>query len=296
MKIIIFGTGISGRAIYRKLKKTHQIVGFIDNNPQLDGTQYDNINITLVEKIYDKDFDKIAIGGVWVDGMQQQLLDLKISQDKIWIIEDNTLDFSTYERVNITDNTVRELAKIMQENHISYCIEGSSLLCLLRNQDLSSVPDVDILIKCQNDLQTIWEAINTNPYLKQHKLTKVIYQKDKILTKKGEIDKIIIQSHANPTIFEPTVIDINLAVDIGQYYIMDYDNEHYLYFNKEYVDGENYHLYKDINLLIPFQAEEYVKLLYGENWKIPAKKWSYKDYGNLLTSVDLTNMIKDKSQ
>ncbi len=292
MKIIIFGIGIAGRAIYRQLQFEHEIVGFIENNKNLHGTLYNNIPIYAVEELNQLSFDKIAMSGVWIESMEKQLLDLNIPKDKIWLIEDSSLEFSTQDRIENTDNIVKEFAKLMQENNISYCIEGSSLLCLLRGQNLSDVPDVDVLIKSQNDLEKIWNLINENELLKQNQLIKVIYKEDRILTKKDEIDKIIIKSNSNPSQTEPTVLDINLAVDIGKYYVMDYEADYYLYFNKEFVDGKNYFDYKDMKLLIPNNAQEYVKLLYGESWKIPAKKWSFKDYGNLLDTQQLIDFIK----
>lgn len=292
MKIIIFGIGIAGRAIYRQLQFEHEIVGFIENNKNLHGTLYNNISIYAVEELKQLSFDKIAMSGVWIESMEKQLLDLNIPKDKIWLIEDSSLQFSTQDRIENTDNIVKEFALLMQQNNIEYCIEGSSLLCLLRGQNLSDVPDVDVLIKSQHDLQKIWNLISENELLKQNQLIKVIYKEDKILTKRDEIDKIIIKSNSNPSQTEPTVLDINLAVDIGKYYIMDYEADYYLYFNKEFVDGKNYFDYKDMKLLIPNNAQEYVKLLYGENWKIPAKKWSFKDYGNLLDTQQLIDFIK----
>ena len=292
MKIIIFGIGIAGRAIFRQLQQKHEIVGFIENNSSLHQTSFNAIPIYAVEDVAHLSFDKIAMSGVWIESMEKQLISLNISQDKIWLIEDSSLQFSTQDRIENTDTIVKEFVKLMQENNISYCIEGSSLLCLLRGQNLSDVPDVDVLIKSQNDLVKIWDLINKNELLKQNQLIKVIYKEDKVLTKKGEIDKIIIKSNSNPSQTEPTVLDINLAVDIGKHYIMDYEADYYLYFNKEFVDGKNYFDYKDIKLLIPNNPQEYVKLLYGENWKIPAKKWSFKDYGNLLDTQQLIDFIK----
>ena len=294
MKIVVFGTGIAGRAIYRQLKEKYEIIKFIDNNSALHGTKFNDVEICSVEDIKNIEFDKIAISGVWIDSMQEQLENLDISKNKIWIIEDNILDFSTNNRVNDTDDIIREFAKVMEENNISYCIEGSSLLCLLRGQNLSDVPDVDILIKSQNDLEKIWNIVSSNKILNENKLIKVIYEEDRVLTKKDEIDKIIIKSNSNPAQTEPTVVDINLAVDIGKYYVMDYEADYYLYFNKEYVDGENYFDYKDMKLLIPNNAEAYVTLLYGKSWKIPAKKWSYKDYGNLLNEQELIKFMENQ--
>ena len=293
MKIVIFSTGIAGRAIYRKLKDIDTIVCFIDNNLNLDGKKYNNVDIIHINKVFTIEFDKIAIGGVWADSMRKQLLELGVLEEKILFIDDTRLDFSTHNRIEDTDRIVQEFAKLMRDNHISYCIEGSSLLCLLREQNLSDVPDVDILIKSQNDLKKIWQLLNESEILNKNKLTKIIYKEDKILTKKGQIDKIVLQSNIDSAIAEPTVLDINLAIDIGKYYIMDYTSELYLYFNKEFVDGKNYFHYKNMELLIPYQEKKYVELLYGKDWIKPVKEWSYDDYGNLLTTEELINFIKE---
>lgn len=296
MKIVIFGTGIGGRAIYRYLKNMHTIVGFIDNNKELHNSKFDDLNIYSVEEVTTLTFDSIAISGVWINSMKQQLLNIGISEDKIWIIDDDLLHFSTKNRIDTTDAIVSKLVKVMDENAISYCIEGSSLLCLLRGQNLSDVADVDILVKSQNDLQTLFQALTENNVLNQHQIIKLLYKQDRILTKKGQIDKIIIKSNSDSSFEEPTIIDINLAVSVGKYYIMDYEKDYYLYFNKEYVDGVNYFTYKNIQLLIPYQAEKYVTLLYGREWRTPAKKWSYDDYPNLLTKDALVSMIKKENR
>jgi hypothetical protein len=290
MKIVIFGIGISGRAIYRKLKDEHTIVNFIDNNPDLENTTYDNIEILSVNNVVNIDFDKIAIGGVWFEDMKKQLLNLDISKDKIWFIEDDALNFSTDTRDKITTNILKSLVDIFNKKNISYCMEGSSLLCLLRKQKLSDVSDVDILVKSQDDLEIIWQDIQQDKELMKYHLTKRTYKEDKILTKKGQIDKIVIKSKLDSSLEEPTVIDINFIIDIGKYYILDYMHD-YFYINKEYIDGENIFVYQDIPLLIPSQPEKYAELIYGKNWRIPAKKWSYKDYGNLINSQELIDLM-----
>lgn len=295
MKIVIFGTGNAGRAIYRTFKNDYKIIYFIENNKNLQNSKYDSIPIKYVNEIVNLNFDKVAVAGVWADEMINQLIDLGISKDKIWFIEDTKLQFSSKLRVETSNIILKEFARLMEDNNISYCIEGSSLLCLLRGQNISDVSDIDILIKSQKDLEKIWEILNNNPILNQHNLFKIMYEKDKILTKQNEIDKIILKSKTQDIDTEPVNLDINLAVDIGKYYIMDYEKNYYLYFNKEFVDGKRYFNYKGINLLIPFQAEKFVELLYGKDWKIPAKKWTYLDYKNLLNTEDLVNFIKENT-
>ena len=44
-KIVVFGTGNAGRAIYKKFSKEHEIVAFIDNNKDMIGKKYKNIPV-----------------------------------------------------------------------------------------------------------------------------------------------------------------------------------------------------------------------------------------------------------
>lgn len=293
MKIVIFGTGNAGRAIYRTLKKDNEIVAFIENNSNLHNSYYDNILIKSVNDILDSKFDKIAVAGVWADSMIKQLIELGVLEEKIWFIEDTKLTFSSKDRIETTDLLIKEFAKLMQEFDIPYFIEGSSLLCLLRGQNLSDVSDIDILITSKKDIEKIWEILNQNKIFQTQQLIKAIYKKDKILTKKDEIDKIIVKSSNSTIDTEATNLDINLAADVGDYYILDYEEESYHYYSKKFVGDGRLFEYKGASLKIPSKAEKYVEQAYGKNWQIPAKKWTYLDYKNiLLTNKELVEFIK----
>ena len=159
MKIVIFGIGGAGRAIYRTLKDDNQIIAFIENNSSLYDTFYDDILIKPVDFIKEIEFDKIAISGVWIEEMKKQLLDLGVQEDKIWLVDDSSLKFSSLDRERTTDSLIKEFSRLMRNENISYFIEGSSLLCLLRGQNLSDVSDVDILVTSKEDIEKIWEVL-----------------------------------------------------------------------------------------------------------------------------------------
>ena len=293
MKIVIFGIGGAGRAIYRTLKDDNQIIAFIENNSSLYDTFYDDILIKPVDFIKEIEFDKIAISGVWIEEMKKQLLDLGVQEDKIWLVDDSSLKFSSLDRERTTDSLIKEFSRLMRNENISYFIEGSSLLCLLRGQNLSDVSDVDILVTSKEDIEKIWEVLNKSTIFLNQELKKIVYEKDKILSKKDEIDKIIVKSKNQSYDTEPTNFDINLAYDVGDFYILDYENESYHYYSKEFIEQGREIEYKDMKLRIPLYAEKYVEQAYGKNWRIPAKKWSYMDYENLLLSnSELMKFIK----
>ena len=64
--IVIFGTGAAGRAIYRATATNNNIVAFIDNNRQKQGSKYMDIPIYSVDEILGLEFDFVYIGGIWL--------------------------------------------------------------------------------------------------------------------------------------------------------------------------------------------------------------------------------------
>lgn len=296
MKIIIFGIGSAGRAILRRYGRVHEVVAFIENNTALNGSTYADIPIRPVSSIQVLEFDRIAMGGVWVDEMKEQLIDMGISEEKIWLIEDTELKFTSQDRQKSTDMLVKEFARLMKDAAIPYFIEGSALLCLLRGQDLSEVPDVDVLITSHADIEKTWNLISKNELFKTQQLEKVIYTQDRVLTRKDEINRITIKSSEEIIGQDPVVFDINRAVDIGNYYILDYIGDAYHYYSKKFVGEGRFIDYKTMGLQVPERAEDYVAQAYGADWRIPARKWTTKDYGNLLVSNDDLVNFMDKQR
>lgn len=292
MRILIFGIGGAGRAIYRFLKQNHNVIGFIENNSKLHGTYFDNILIYKVEDIKSLDFDKIALGGVWLNDMKNQLFSLNVAEEKIWAIDDNLFLYSSENRVKVTDVFIKEFSNIMRNTDISYFVDGSSLLCLLRNQDLSNAQDIDIMIKSCEDLNKIYSMIKDNKVFKEHQVIKVEYPKDTLISKKGELQKIVIKSNSDSANTEPVILDITALIEIKDYYFLSYASDYFLYYDKEHIEGEKYFEYKGIPLLIPYYEDRFLELLYGKNWITPATKWSYLDYGNILNNQEFKDFIK----
>jgi hypothetical protein len=291
-KILIFGIGVAGRALYRKLNSTHTIIGFIDNNKTLDGTKYNNKTIYSLDKLQTLNFDKIAITGIWLNEMKKQLENLDIDDNKIMQIPDNTIDFSSQNRTQETDNIMKNISLLCIEKQLTYYIIGSSLATLFRNKDLSSVADVDLFLTSQKDIYNLFDLIVNNDDFSNYSIIKVLYETDEILVKKGDIKKIVISSIVDKSEEESAIVDIGVADLLGENYMVRHDSN-YIYVPKKMCDGDRYYDYKNLKLQIPYLAEDYLSLLYGKNWIVPPAKWDQSDYGNLLTPSEVQE-IKDK--
>jgi hypothetical protein len=281
-KIVIFGLGVSGRALYRMLEDKN-IVAFIENNKSLDETSFKGTPVFHISKLNKLDFDKIALSGVWINSMLNQLEDeYNIPKEKILQIPDNEVKFSSLVRSEMTDLIVENIYKITKKLNQNCYVIGSSLATLFRNKDLSCVADVDTFLTSQNDAKFFYETLINEEFFKGFRIEKVLYDKDEVFVKRGDIKKIVIQSICDRGEDEPAIIDVSIADYYKENYFVRH-GENYIYIPKKFCEGYRYIDYKGIKVQIPKYSEEYLDLLYGKGWIIPPKKWDQSDYGNLMT-------------
>ena len=274
-KVVIFGTGAAGRAIYRAIKDKDDIVAFIDNSPSKINTFYKGIKIIAPAELKKLNFDAVLIGGVWADEMSAQLLNLGISKEKIKLIDDKDISYSTDNRAKTTNYYVKSLVGILDELGYDYFIDGSGLLSILRKRELSVVSDVDIMLFENKSLSNL---ANMLPQVFPELNIEIRYcQKDYDARKKGDIFNIIISDNSE----EKMVLDINAYDKYKNFYTLPY-NEKYFYIPKEFLDELISLDYKDFKLKAPKRYDEYLSLVYGKNYLEIPKQFLANDYGNLV--------------
>lgn len=274
-KVVIFGTGAAGRAIYRAIKDKDDIVAFIDNSPSKINTFYKGIKIIAPAELKKLSFDAVLIGGVWADEMSAQLLNLGISKEKIKLIDDKDISYSTNNRAKTTNYYVKSLVGILDELGYDYFIDGSGLLSILRKRELSVVSDVDIMLFENKSLSNL---ANMLPQVFPELNIEIRYcQKDYAARKKGNIFNIIISDNSE----EKMVLDINAYDKYKNFYTLPY-NEKYFYIPKEFLDELISLDYKDFKLKAPKRYDEYLSLVYGKNYLEIPKQFLANDYGNLV--------------
>ncbi len=289
-KIIIFGVGCAGRAIYRSLNNSN-IVGFVDNNHSIVGTYFDGKPIYSFKDLEFVDYDKIALSGVWIDSMLEQLYSMDIPDEKILRVPDYDVKFSSNERDVTTDLLMEKLVHIFEELKLPYYVIGSSLATLFRGKNLSTVADVDIFLTSQNDANIMLEYLSKMGIDTHYDVIINRHMSDTPFERKGNILRIIMKSKSVSNIEEPAIVDISVASDFGEnYFVMHGDK--YIYIPKAMCVGERLFNYKsNLQIKIPFLSEDYLSLLYGEDWIKPPVKWDQSDYGNLLTVEEIEKMV-----
>lgn len=85
MKILIYGSGITGRQVYKNIKSNVQVLGFLDGNPEKKGhIIVDDIRcLGGVETLSNIDYDQIYIGSIFWKDIKKILMDNDVDEGKI---------------------------------------------------------------------------------------------------------------------------------------------------------------------------------------------------------------------
>ncbi|MBO5063215.1 MAG: hypothetical protein J6C08_01735 [Campylobacter sp.] len=283
--IVIFGTGAAGRAIYRALKDEFNIVAFIDNNPNKQGTKYCDIEIYSVQNVVNLKFDYVYLGGIWADEMEAQLLNL-IDKSKIKVLDEKDISFSTPSRQVATDEIMRVLDGYFKEIKMDYFLCNSALISLLRGNSLSVVSDVDLYVMNYADLEYLAREL---PHFlgSEYKLNLRYVKGDAAVRTDGQIKRICITNN----LLESIVIDIGLFDEYENFMVCDYDDGRYFYFPKEIFEGGFTRLeYMGFELNVLKHYNEYLEFMYGKNYLEMPKRFSSNDYLNLKTKAQLEEL------
>ena len=90
-RILIFGASQGGTRVYRDLARRYNIIGFIDNNKQLHGTEFLGLKIYSPDQIHQLNYHRIVIASDYRKEIYEQLtVELNICNEKI-----NIFSFST---------------------------------------------------------------------------------------------------------------------------------------------------------------------------------------------------------
>lgn len=283
--IVIFGTGAAGRAIYRALKDEFNIVAFIDNNPNKQGTKYCDIEIYSVQNVVNLKFDYVYLGGIWADEMEAQLLNL-IDKSKIKVLDEKDISFSTPSRQVATDEIMRVLDGYFKEIKMDYFLCNSALISLLRGNSLSVVSDVDLYVMNYADLEYLAREL---PHFlgSEYKLNLRYVEGDAAVRTDGQIKRICITNNLSESI----VIDIGLFDEYENFMVCDYDDGRFFYFPKEIFEGGFTRLeYMGFELNVLKHYNEYLEFMYGKNYLEMPKRFSSNDYLNLKTKAQLEEL------
>jgi hypothetical protein len=274
-KIFIFGTGIFGEKAYLILKKKYRIVGFLSNFATTkDKKKIKGIKIFNPSALKDFKFDKIYIASMWSFEIKNQLIKkCKINKSKIFIFSVSLIHNKSKKKLWL--NKFKTLIKILNINNIPYYLDHSSLLGLIRDNDIYCLGDIDLSIDFKN-LQ---------------KVTKILL-KSKIF-KKIEIGTIDTQNNllGDNYNFQITIddfIDLMAKKKLKDFYYWIVGSS-ILRIKVCDIKNKTIIRYKSICIKIPKNYNLYLSNLYGKDWKNKNDNWTYDDYKNIFKKIKFNN-------
>ena len=279
-RVLIFGLSYHGRAVYRLLdRKIYDIVGFIENDIDKIGGKFDGKNIYHTKNINHIDFDKVIISGRNIDDMVRQLKDeFIIDKKKILVMERSDLTLNSIaleKKEKKLCEMLHYFNNLSSKENIKYWMSFSSLLALKREEEFAKFSDMDVCVMSEQ-IPLISDLLNKDSGL--YDITTNKYQSTTKYWKKGDVSSIIISERTNIVISEPAIIDI---MALSKYHDKvfvpgPWGTMHSFPFS--FFDGSNTISRFNIDISVPVNTEEYLRLIYGENWKTPVERWQHKNY------------------
>ena len=255
-KIVIFGCGFHGRAVFRKcisFKKKYEIICWVDNDNKKNNKSLFGKKIFKPENLKKIDYDLIILSGRNVDLQKKQIQKItKVKKYRAW---GNSQNKPKKKDIIQRDKSLKIILKyminILEKNKIMYWADSSALLTLCRKENLSIRSDFDISIDVKY-LQTIKSIFKSNKYFKFYK----------IITSSNKT-KLFFESKNDSLEYEPAIVDICFKIFTKKRYVYNYGNLSKKYPKSFFVNFINY---KHLGLIIkiPSFYKKYLIYLYGD--------------------------------
>ena len=279
IKAVIFGTGYHSRKIFRKFKKKYKVLYFVDNDKKKIGKNIFKKKIKKVETLK-KDYHKInliLIYGIYSKIFIKQARSLGVSK-KIQLLDYKSTLPSIQEsrnRERFTIEILKNFIKILEKKDINYYLISSSLIAILRKDNLANYSDVDIAISNKN-MNNAYNALKI--LKKKYKVTKSSTQSNK------KINQILIKSINNTEKFEPATIDCVPIYTKKKFAYIKFKDKKYFKFDKSFFSKKLKVKYKKKLVDVPNNPKKFLETMYGKNWYSRPKNWNEKFY-NLTKNI-----------
>ena len=87
-KVILFGVGEGGKNGFKYLKRSCDVIGFVDNDKRKQGGTFLGLPVHAPDTLTTLEYDRIVICSMYVDEIQDQLnLQLEIPFEKIDVLD-----------------------------------------------------------------------------------------------------------------------------------------------------------------------------------------------------------------
>jgi len=277
-KVIVFGASAGGRN-YKEKQIDYEILAFVDNDKNKQGTTLERIPIIAPEYMEEYDYDYIVIASVFYKEIKHQLLNemgiipSEIKMAPKGLLKSSYRPFEDEETMKFARKSLLRVTKVFSENNIKYFADFGTLLGIVREGDL--IPwddDIDLSI-LMNDYDEVVSLFRSN--IKDFEIDKDIECKvhvthDRIRKEPINIGLSFV-TNGNKVI-RKFQINIGVVTIKDEFAVQSMNcSPKYHFEQQQQIDfwGEK--------ISVPFEYESYLEFTYGD-WKTPKMNTSFEDY------------------
>lgn len=283
-KILIFGAGLSGLSAWNNLKNTHEILGFIDNNPDKQNQTFCQLPVFAPEKLLNLNFDHIFIASEYIESIKAQLIgEVKTPPEKVITLPSYmTKPMQFGQQAGSAEAGVQVLCWLCQtlnEADVHYFLDAGTLLGIVRDNAL--IPwddDLDIGIPL-NELQRV-RLLLEKRLGELDSLTGACWSVSQVISehpfgaiKSGDIRSLKLSAQQNAQTSDVTLPMVDLFVKYPNGQIADYAlASRGISMPIEHFTETEMIQFAGISMKTPAKPELYLERYYGD-WKTPKKEW-----------------------
>lgn len=279
----IFGAGSAGLSALEQLKKQHTIMGFIDNNPDLQGSKISGVIVYSPEHLLSSDYP-VFIASEYYEQIVQQLESLGIEKQRIFATPSHFLKPVSLqgEMEALALVILKCLCEQFELANLDYHIDAGTLLGMMRegklipwDDDLDLALDANNISRFESLLPTLLDALE-NSTGKGWKVNKY-----KTSNGFGNVPMNAVRSFKFTCAEEQQVPTVDVFIKYRNLQYSDYclasrgirmPAIYSLTTEQKSLGG--------MILRVPVDAEGYLCYHYGEGWRIPNPNWSLADLNN----------------
>lgn len=281
LKALIFGAGAAGAAAYHHVSRTHEIIGFVDNDPNKTGTLLHERPILSPSSITELVFDRIFIASEYFEQIARQLQEtLGLPPETITVLPASALsDFSIGNGSNrqLAEQVLFTVTDILQQQDIPYYVDAGTLLGIVRDNAL--IPwdtDLDLALPASHS-ESCYQALTTAlPALAR--LTDCSWQIAWHTAttafgpiRPGDLRCLKLTPHASQATLPNLDVFIKYIEGKTMYYVLASRGFIMPAAHIEYLEST---LFNGRRLNVPGQPRTYLERHYGKDWHIPSKDWN----------------------
>lgn len=267
MKIILFGSG-GGALNFLQKQTEYEILYIVDNDVSKQGKTLNGYEIKSPITLKDNPCN-IMITSMYVTDIKHQLVEeLKINESRIiyptkQILKSESYAFEDKDTNEYATKLLIELIKHLNEANVDYFIDYGTLLGIVRDGKLIEWDeDIDFKVRDTSE-KNFLELLNI-----------FICEYPSITLKSDQSSAIRLSIECSN--INPFTIDFEILKEKDEGYVTD----EYI-FPHEFFIASSFYRWRDIEVKVPKLYEKYLVYIYGDDWRVPKKSFSFADYNEI---------------